>query len=166
MLEVPSPAAAPEASSGEMLRTTRFSYMPLDGEIPLVLTSHFGRFHVEIVDGDQSRRIRSRIAFSYWEAGSGESETLFSERDFWACRTTYAIDILTGRPHRLIWGLDARGALVTFIRPVFDLSDPSRWGVPRLIPIDQRSFNQISEMIAQNKLMKQKRRRTAAHLAA
>ncbi len=157
MLETPTRTATPAEASGEALRTTRFSYLPLEGEVPLLLTSHFGRFHAEIADDEQIRRIRSRIAFSYREAAPGEVEAPLSPRDFWACRSTHAIDILTSRPHRLIWGLDARGTLVTFIRPAFDLSDPSRWDIPRLIPIDQRSFEQISGMLAQKRPSKRKK---------
>lgn len=157
MLETPTRTTNPAAASDGASQSTRFSYLSLDGEVPLVLTSHFGRFHAEFQDGDQPRRIRSRIAFSYREASPAEVETPFSPSDFWACRTTHAIDILTSRPHRLIWGLDARGTLVTFLRPAFDLSDPSRWNIPRLIPIDQRTFEQVSSMVAQKKPAKRKR---------
>ncbi len=157
MLETPTRTTNPAEASDEAPRSTRFSYLPFDGEAPLVLTSHFGRFHAEVMDEDQPRRIRSRIAFSYREASPAEVETPLSPRDFWACRTTHAIDILTSRPHRLIWGLDARGTLVTFLRPAFDLSDPSRWDIPRLIPIDQRTFEQVSSLMAKKKLVKRKR---------
>jgi len=166
MLETPTRTASADEASGEAPGNTRFSYLPMDAEIPLVLTSHFGRFHVEIADDDQARRIRSRIAFSYREAAPGEVEAPLSPRDFWACRATHAIDILTCRPHRLIWGLDARGTLVTFIRPAFDLSDPSRWDIPRLIPIDQRSFEQISGMMAQKKSSKRRKGSAKAAPAA
>lgn len=158
MLEIPSPALRPEAASSAMPGTARLSHMPLDREIPLVLTSHFGRFHAKVADGGHARRIKSRIAFSHRESGAGEAEALVSAHDFWACRTTHAIDILTGRAHRLIWGLDAKGALVTFIRPLLDLSAPAGRGVPRLIPIDQRSFHRIGESAAQEKPAKRKRR--------
>ena len=157
MLEFPTQTIIPAETSNEVPRTTRFSYLPLDGEAPLILTSHLGRFHAEFLDGDQPRRIRSRLAFSYREAGPAEVAMPFSPHDFWACRTTHAIDILTSKPHRLVWGLDGKGTLVTFLRPGFDLSDPSRWDIPRLIPIDQQVFEEISGLMAQQKLVKRKR---------
>ena len=43
------------------------------------------------------------------------------------------------------------------LRPGFDLSDPSRWDIPRLIPIDQQVFEELSGLMAQQKLVKRKR---------
>lgn len=93
-----------EASAdGEEDGLMRFSSLPLDGETPLILTSHFGKFRAEVNLGVESRRLRGRLAFSCSEPGPNEDpverQPVSASRDdneqqvgavdvpdFWFCR--------------------------------------------------------------------------------
>lgn len=88
--------------------------------------------------------VRSRIAFAVRPClPAGEGAAPFEPRAFRACRTTFALDLPTGGPHRLIWSLDASGRLVTFLRPGLSLPDGGGPAEPILIPTDRAIFDSI-----------------------
>lgn len=54
-----------------------------------------------------------------------------------------AVDSRNGRPHRLVWGLDHRGTLVTIARPQIAMA-PEEAGTI-LIRIDQQLFRKLTK---------------------
>lgn len=141
----PQDGAAEEIGDAEGIatfRSSRFSRLPLEDEAPLLLISCFGKFSLRIAEGTRKSLVRSRIAFAVRPCPpAGEGGALLEPRDFWACRTTFALDVRTGRPHRLIWGLDAKGRLVTFLRPGLGLPEGGGPAEPILIPTDKATFD-------------------------
>jgi hypothetical protein len=130
---------------------TRFSYMPIEGETPLILTSAFGRYRVSVPGDDRPRRVTSRMAFFCRPAQpDGPDRPAEQTGEFWACRTTFAVDGRTGHPHRLIWGLNEKGTLVTIARPELAAPEDSR-NPPPLIPVDAMTFNKITSTMSEDK---------------
>lgn len=107
------------------------------------LTGHFGQFRVDIHEKSSLRRLRSRFAFSClpFPAAEDAGERL-APSDFRPLRVTYAFDILSGKPHRLLWGISRRGEILTVIHPPLrSATDRESGEAPRLLPVDRPTFD-------------------------
>lgn len=156
----PAPAAAPAlpspgrgfdaAESLDRMPEEDVGIRIADAPDPFRLIACFGDFRSELRRKTGRRKIAGKMAFACERVPARAGQAPSAADRLRVARITYAIDMFTGRPHRLIWIVTAAEEILTFFRPALpeqEAGQPAWAREARFLPIDAATFAAASAAV-------------------